>query len=150
MKRVPVDAHLSASWLFESAKRPNDRPEYCLWCTFSPSASARSCGRTVFRARRNERSQRTGSPSSTDHFRCLRENQLAQMRFELGTSRPRVKHSAVVPYWLGRGGTRGCADSGALEKRNSGGFSESKDSRASRKSESLRGSRRGLDPERST
>ena len=34
MKRVAAGAHLPTSWLSESAKRPDDRADYCLGCSF--------------------------------------------------------------------------------------------------------------------
>ena len=39
MKRAAASAHLPTPWLFESAKRPDDRTDYCLDCSSSPSAS---------------------------------------------------------------------------------------------------------------
>ena len=36
MKRVAAGAHLPTPWLFESAKRPDDRADYCLDCSFLP------------------------------------------------------------------------------------------------------------------
>ena len=53
MKRVAAGAHLSTSWIFEPAKRPDDRADYCLespgenlmlksghvWVIFVPSNS---------------------------------------------------------------------------------------------------------------
>ena len=35
MKRVAVAAHLPTPWL-EPAKRPDDRVDYCLYCSFLP------------------------------------------------------------------------------------------------------------------
>ena len=34
MKRVAAGAHLQTPWLFEPAKRPDDRADYCLDCSF--------------------------------------------------------------------------------------------------------------------
>ena len=34
MKRVAAGADLPTSWLFEPAKRPDDRADYCLDCSF--------------------------------------------------------------------------------------------------------------------
>ena len=34
MTRVVAGAHLPTPWLFESAKRPDDRANYCLDCSF--------------------------------------------------------------------------------------------------------------------
>ena len=34
MKRVAAGAHLPTPWLFEPAKRPDDRADYCLDCSF--------------------------------------------------------------------------------------------------------------------
>ena len=34
MKSVAADAHLPTPSLFEPAKRPDDRADYCLDCTF--------------------------------------------------------------------------------------------------------------------
>ena len=34
MKRVAAGAHLPKPWLFEPAKRPDDRADYCLGCSF--------------------------------------------------------------------------------------------------------------------
>ena len=68
-------AHLLTSWLIMPAKRPDDRADYCLGCSFLPSASTRYSflhlggvgrylyGRTLVRARPNEHSQRTGLTS---------------------------------------------------------------------------------------
>ena len=36
MKRVAAGAHLPTPWLFEPAKRPDDRADYCLDCSFLP------------------------------------------------------------------------------------------------------------------
>ena len=36
MKRVAAGAHLSTPWFFEPAKRPGDRADYCLCCSFLP------------------------------------------------------------------------------------------------------------------
>ena len=36
MERVAAGAHLPDSWLFEPAKRPDDRADYCLGCSFLP------------------------------------------------------------------------------------------------------------------
>ena len=36
MKRLAAGAHLSTSWLFEPAKRSDDRADYCLDCSFLP------------------------------------------------------------------------------------------------------------------
>ena len=36
MKRVAEGAHLPTPWLFETAKRPDDRADYCLDCSFLP------------------------------------------------------------------------------------------------------------------
>ena len=41
MRRVAAGAHLPTPWLFEPAKRPDDRADYCLDCSFSPSESTR-------------------------------------------------------------------------------------------------------------
>ena len=37
MKRVAAGAHLPTPWLFESAKRPDDKADYCLDCSFLSS-----------------------------------------------------------------------------------------------------------------
>ena len=34
IKRVAAGAHLPISWLFEPTKRPDDRADYCLNCSF--------------------------------------------------------------------------------------------------------------------
>ena len=34
MKRVAAGAQLPKPWLFEPAKRPDDRADYCLDCSF--------------------------------------------------------------------------------------------------------------------
>ena len=36
MKRVAAVAHIPTPWLFELAKRPDDRADYCLDCSFLP------------------------------------------------------------------------------------------------------------------
>ena len=36
MKRVAAGAHLPTPWLSEPAKRPDDRADYCLDCSFLP------------------------------------------------------------------------------------------------------------------
>ena len=36
MKCVAAGAHLPTPWLFEPAKRPDDRAAYCLDCSFLP------------------------------------------------------------------------------------------------------------------
>ena len=41
MKRVAAGAHLPTLRLFEPAEHPNDRADYCLDCSFRPSASTR-------------------------------------------------------------------------------------------------------------
>ena len=39
MKRADAGAHISTSWFFEPAKRPDDKADYCLAAVSSPSAS---------------------------------------------------------------------------------------------------------------
>ena len=39
MNRVAAGAHLPTPWLFVSAKRPDDRADYCLAAVSSPSAT---------------------------------------------------------------------------------------------------------------
>ena len=41
MKRVVAGAHLTTPWLFEPAKRPDDRADYCLDCSFLPQCKHR-------------------------------------------------------------------------------------------------------------
>ena len=36
IKRVAAGAHLPTPWLFEPAKLPDDRADYCLDCSFLP------------------------------------------------------------------------------------------------------------------
>ena len=36
IKRVAAGAHLPTPWLFEPTKRPDDRADYCLDCSFLP------------------------------------------------------------------------------------------------------------------
>ena len=36
MKRVAAGAHFPTPWLFEPAKRPDDRDDYCLDCSILP------------------------------------------------------------------------------------------------------------------
>ena len=36
MKRVAAGAHLPTPWFFEPVKRPDDRVDYCLDCSFLP------------------------------------------------------------------------------------------------------------------
>ena len=36
MKRVAAGAHLPTPWLFEPAKRPDEKADYCLGCNFLP------------------------------------------------------------------------------------------------------------------
>ena len=36
MQGVAAGAHLSTPWVFEPAKRPDDRADYCLDCSFLP------------------------------------------------------------------------------------------------------------------
>ena len=36
MKRVAAGAHLQTPWLFEPAKRPDDKADYCLNCSILP------------------------------------------------------------------------------------------------------------------
>ena len=36
MERVDTGAHLPTSWLFELAKRPDDKVDYFLDCSFLP------------------------------------------------------------------------------------------------------------------
>ena len=38
-KRVAAGAHLPTPWLFEPVKRPDDRAEFCLDCSFLVQAS---------------------------------------------------------------------------------------------------------------
>ena len=40
---VTAGAHLACAWLFEPAKRPNDRADYCLYSSFLPK-----CKRQIF------------------------------------------------------------------------------------------------------
>ena len=35
-KRVAAGAHLPTPWIYEPAKRPDDRADYCLDCSFLP------------------------------------------------------------------------------------------------------------------
>ena len=100
MKRVAAGAHLPTSRLFEPAKRPDDRDEYCLDCSFLPQLKHQVL--IVFTlewsgARPNEHSQRTGPPSNADQFPCLRERPDAQASFEPGTFRFRDLRSAAAP-----------------------------------------------------
>ena len=41
MKRVAAEAHLPTPWLFEPVKRPDDRANYCLDCSFLPQCKHR-------------------------------------------------------------------------------------------------------------
>ena len=41
MKRVAAGAHLPTPWLFEPDKRPDDRADYCLDCSFLPQCKHR-------------------------------------------------------------------------------------------------------------
>ena len=36
LKRVAAGAHIPPPWLFEPAKRPDDRADFCLNCSFLP------------------------------------------------------------------------------------------------------------------
>ena len=77
MKRVAAGVHHPTPWLFEPAKRPDDRADYCLDCSFLPQwknrvlvftfewSGARPMA-TVVRVRPNEHSQRTGPPGNAD------------------------------------------------------------------------------------
>ena len=40
IKRVAAGAHLPTPWLFESAKRPDDRADYCMDCSFLSTVQA--------------------------------------------------------------------------------------------------------------
>ena len=77
MKRVAAGTHLPTPWLFETAERQDDKNDYCLGCSSPPvqatgtrflllSGLGRALKRTVVRARPNEHSHRTGSPSDAD------------------------------------------------------------------------------------
>ena len=77
MKRVTAGAHLPTPWLFEPAKRPDNRADYCLDCSFVPVQAlgvlvftlewnGALYGRTVVRTRLNEHYQRTGPLSNAD------------------------------------------------------------------------------------
>ena len=39
--RIAAGAHLPTPWLFEPAKHPDDRADYCVTAVSSPSASTR-------------------------------------------------------------------------------------------------------------
>ena len=41
MQRVAAGAHLPTPWLFEPAKRPDERADYCLDCSFLPQCKDR-------------------------------------------------------------------------------------------------------------
>ena len=41
MERVAASAHLPTDWLFEPAKRPDDRADYYLDCSFEPLQAAK-------------------------------------------------------------------------------------------------------------
>ena len=43
MKCDAAGAHLQTPWFFEHAKCPDDRTDYCLGCSFLPSANMHSC-----------------------------------------------------------------------------------------------------------
>ena len=80
VKRVTAGAHLPTPWLFEPVKRPDDRADYCLDCSFLPQWKHRALVLTLewSGARSGEGSaqwafQLTGPPSNTDYFFCLRE-----------------------------------------------------------------------------
>ena len=59
---------------FEHAKRPDDRGDYCLDCSFLSHWTHRVLVFTLVRARSNEPSQRTGPPSNANLFPCLMKN----------------------------------------------------------------------------
>ena len=42
MKRLAVDAHLPIPWIFEPAKRPDDRTDCCLGCSSLPRLALQS------------------------------------------------------------------------------------------------------------
>ena len=77
MKRIAAGAHLP-TWRFEPAKRPEDRADYGLDCSFLPQwkhsvlvftlewSVARPMGETMVCARLNEHTQRTVPPSNAD------------------------------------------------------------------------------------
>ena len=66
IKRVAAGAHLSTPWLFEPAKRPDDRADYSLDCSWVDLGAP--YGRTVVGARLNEHSQRTWPPTVPTNF----------------------------------------------------------------------------------
>ena len=41
MKHVAAGAHLPTPWLFEPAKLPDDRADYCMNCSFLPQLKHR-------------------------------------------------------------------------------------------------------------
>ena len=112
MKRVAAVPYLPIPWFSEPTKRPDDRGDCCLdcsflrWCTHQVLVftlewnGARPMDEQWWRARPNEHSQRIGPPSNADYFPCLRENQMGQDSFEPQTSPSRVRCSAVAPKWL--------------------------------------------------
>ena len=73
MKRVAAGAHLPVPWLVETAKRPDDRADYCLGCSFRPQCKHQvfvftlewgaPYGRKMVRPRPNEQ---TGPPGNAD------------------------------------------------------------------------------------
>ena len=78
MKRVAAGAHLLTPWIFKPARRPDDKADYCLDCSFLPqwkySFLHLSGVRRALWANRGEgtASQRTGPPSNADYFSCLK------------------------------------------------------------------------------
>ena len=85
MKRVAAGAHLPTPWIFEPAKRPDDRADYC-WI---PDDRADYCLGTRRQSRLlpgHQTIEPTGPPSSADLFPYLMENHLAPVRFEPGIS----------------------------------------------------------------
>ena len=119
MKRVAAGAYLLTPWLFEPAKRPDDRADYCPDCSFLPQwkhrilvftlewSGVRPMGEQWWGLGPMSISSEVGHLAMPINFLAYGKNHMAmETRWKNhvipkpGTSRPRVLCSAVAA-WLG-------------------------------------------------
>ena len=115
IKREAAGAH-RPHWPSEPAKRPDDRADSCLDCSFLPQCKhqvlvftlewreARPMGEKWWGLCPMSIPSKLGHLAMPINFLAQGKNQMAQASFEPGTSRSSrygVLRSAVAPHWLG-------------------------------------------------
>ena len=86
IKRVAAGAYLPTSWLFEPAKRPDDKADYCLDCSFLPQWKHRVLVFTFeWSGARPVGEQWLGlaPTSSAEFFLCLKKKPVGTSEFRL-------------------------------------------------------------------